>query len=96
MSEMLGDRCARCGSELLPDDGIVTDERRQHKFVDHCLSAVMYGRAKACAEVERLRQTLTNCVLAMRLWGAEEDGIPDGGPIGLAYDRACKALKGER
>lgn len=50
------------------------------------------ARAAHAAEVEGLRAALQACVRAMRLWGAEEDGIPEGGPIAEAYDGAVRLL----
>jgi len=48
----LGAVCSRCGCEFISDNGIVTDERRQHKFVDHCLSALIYERNELQRKVD--------------------------------------------
>jgi len=61
----------------------------------HCRTWV-FGGPTACArcvERQELRLALTNCVLAMRLWGAEEDGIPEDGPIALAYEQADALIR---
>jgi len=40
-----------------------------------------------------LRVALASCVMAMRLWGDEEDGIPEDGPIAHAYEHAEALLR---
>jgi len=52
------------------------------------------GFAEYIAALEKrnaeLRSALRDCARAMRLWGAEEDGIPEDGPIADAYEQAAK------
>jgi len=58
------------------------------------ISDIEIDRLKAVRDQnERLHITLANTVMAMRLWGAEEDGVPEDGPIGAAFDAANVVLK---
>lgn len=41
---------------------------------------------------DEARTALANLVQAMRVWGAEEDGVPEDGPVGAAYDAAERLL----
>lgn len=41
---------------------------------------------------DTMRDVLRACVVAMEQWGAEEDGIPEDGPIAEAYDAARSLL----
>lgn len=44
------------------------------------------------AQRDLLRDALAACVRAMGTWGAQGDGVPEGGPIGAAFDAAERAL----
>lgn len=78
---------AECLLTLQRHRDIYRDQR------DDALSDLAEARAKL-AEYER---TLGECVKAMDLWGAQEDGVPESGPdelgsIGSAYDNAKMLL----
>lgn len=76
------DRVADCIGVIWAQMQGVERERRDAKKQNAVLQALL-------GEVEG---ALRGCVDAMALWGSWEDGIPERGMVGNAYDRACDLL----
>ena len=102
----IGHDCGLCdlgsGSPALGHDKPYTVERVVEYWKGRAKAAELraatsdleIGRLSAVQDQnERLRITLANTVMAMRLWGADEDGVPEDGPIGAAFDAANVVLK---
>lgn len=51
------------------------------------------GRDEALAREVRHLDIVDRLCRAMRTWGSEEDGVPESGPVGQAYDVAVAHLK---
>jgi len=62
--------------------------REVHRLRGDVHGARLEGEAAGRAHVKRL-------VAAMVEWGSEEDGVPEDGEIGEAFDAAQKWLRGE-
>jgi hypothetical protein len=94
-AELAAIRCAL--GERQPDDTPIPERiRGMAVFIREQTLEIERLEAKVREQAEVLAavtQALENVTLAMRLWGAEEDGIPEDGPIAAAYDNAQRLLK---
>ena len=96
MTLMSNPYCPSCGCDLRAGGTACWNydcqAYRPGRASERALATATSRTEKAERERDEARSVVIGLVAAMVSWGAEEDGVPEDGPIGAAFDRGREFL----